>query len=190
MPVKTPKTESRSMFRPSLLRSESSREYAAHRSRIFRDFCPSGYLGEILVDEIAKSSWEVLRYHRFGADIINSAFIPALQNVLALTSNFYGIDTNALAQRYFTDGKQEILDRLAAAGSDEIATEAEAFRLRASCLADHEKLLSAAEKRCIRAIRAFQDYRAGLATPIHRNHANTRKTTELLTIDDDGRGAD
>ena len=90
---KPPKKPFRSIVRPALLRSESPREYAIHRKKIFQRFSPSDYLEEYLLDQYVKSSWEVMRNHRFGPEIINAAYAAGLQNILALGSS-------ALRNRY------------------------------------------------------------------------------------------
>jgi hypothetical protein len=149
------RTPCRSIFRPALLRSESAREFATHRKKIFQHFCPTNYLEELLLDRYVKSIWEVLRLQQFGPQIINNAYIPGLEGTLAMTSDMAGLDTNHLARGFYTDSdcKRLCQERLAQTGCNEVSVEAEAFRLRAPSLQAHEKLLSATEKRSYRLLR-------------------------------------
>ena len=88
----------KSIFRPALLRSELPQEYAAHMDKISGEYDPNDCIEMRLVERIAKAMWEEMRFPRFDADIINVAFMPALQNVLALTSHSMGLDTDLIAQ--------------------------------------------------------------------------------------------
>lgn len=175
-----------SIFRPALLRSKSAHEYEIHRNQIFRELCPRTYIGRFLADEVVRSSWELLRHHGIGPALIDGAFIPALQNILAQTSKMGGIDTDALAPSYFSDSvsKEQADERLAKSGFDDTSIGAEAFRLRATCLEAHEKLLSAAEKRFRQALESYFDYSAGIAITIPATSRAGERTLRDLAIND------
>ena len=135
--------------------------------------------------------WELLRLHRIGPAVIDGAYIPALQNILAQTSKMGGIDTDALAPAYFSDSvsKEQADERLAKCGFDDTSIMAEAFRLRGPCLEAHEKLLSAAEKRSRRALENYFDFSAGMAITIpatsREQESESGETSQSMTIEHD-----
>lgn len=77
----------KSIFRPALLRSESPQEYAAHMDKISGEYDPNDCIEMRLVERIAKAMWEEMRF----PDIINVAFMSALQNCSRSDFAFYGI---------------------------------------------------------------------------------------------------
>ena len=180
-----------SIFRPALLRSESADEYEIHRKRIFRELCPRTYIGSLLVDEYVRSSWELLRLHGIGPAMIDGAYLPALQNILAMTSKIGGIDTDALAPTYFSDSvsKKQADERLAKNGFDDMSIVAEAVRLRAPCLETHDKLVSAVDKRARQALQSYFDYCAGMAITIPATSRGLEndpcETSHSMTIEND-----
>jgi hypothetical protein len=149
----------------ALLRSESAVEYEKCRREIYQELAPVSRIERDLADDVVAAMWDGRRLRGFSAAMINNAFIPALQILLLPTSVIVGIDTDALAEKWFED-KRPVLQKLATIGADEDSIEAEAFRLRLPECQAHAALLASAENRKRKALRAYEDYRAGCARPI------------------------
>ena len=121
----------------------------------------------MLVETIANCDWEIIRYKRAKARIIDLRFQEALANVLRPIIEEGTIiisrdkDAAQLAQDWFRDKetKKAIQDHLFDYGLDEEGVVAEAMRLCMNDLADLEQLVHSNERRRSLAYRDLQFWR-------------------------------
>lgn len=133
--------------RDGLLTTESKRDFARRRKRLFEQIGPMGMVEQEYADSFVHDRWEIERYREISAGVLNNAFVEALENVLkqALPRDKYesaldlNHDAEDLARRYFQDSgaKAEVSSLLRQSGLNETSIEAEAFRL---CAADLEAI--------------------------------------------------
>src|SRR5215212_3434458 len=67
---------------PALLLSESAEEFNSLAAALAEEIKPRGIIEHMHIAETTKLVWETLRLHRCKAAIINSAFRPAMENLL------------------------------------------------------------------------------------------------------------
>ena len=132
---------------PRLLFSESAEKFAELLERVTEEIKPNGDIEMSYVRDIADILWETMRYRRFKADILNTAFQDALQTVLKqlLPKDDYEFpfqrqnDAESMADDWFATKKtkRQVSRLLRKHQMDEGAIEAQAFR---SCADDIERL--------------------------------------------------
>ncbi|MBR1232856.1 hypothetical protein [Bradyrhizobium sp. AUGA SZCCT0182] len=168
----------RPVSKPTLLGSESEREYLALREGIAKEIKPKGQIEWMFLDDILEILWEILRLRRYRTLIICNTIPAAVQSLLKqltfepdfITNTQVEADAIAMAKAYFQDAKakKKFMEILGRVGFDERALEAEAFRLAMSDLERLDKMLSALERRRNKALRFIAEYRRSLATQIQR----------------------
>jgi hypothetical protein len=130
-----------------LLTTESRKEFAQRHKGLTEQIEPIGPVEREYAGDFVYNRWEVDRFRRLGVAVLNSAFVPALENILKQLLAREDFETHLdleraaedLARRYFHDreAKAEVSSLLRQSGLDETAIEAEGFRL---CAADLEAL--------------------------------------------------
>jgi hypothetical protein len=96
---------------PGLLTTESRKEFLGFRKAIYDEIQPCNAIERRFVDWIVMLAWEVLRFLRIKAALINDALLEALENLLKQALPSDGFDfpyqrDNAaadLAARWFVD---------------------------------------------------------------------------------------
>src|SRR5262249_50004039 len=156
-----------------LLITESAEEFDALRDAFEREIKPRGIIEQMYVHDISSIVWEILRFRRCKAVIINSAFRSALEDLLqqlrdpgqSLYDGQLKEQAQTLAHAWFTDkeAKNEVSETLSRFGLDESAIEAEAIRRSSSALEVLDRMLTSLESRRNKALGCVAEYRAGLA---------------------------
>src|SRR5258706_13021115 len=77
-----PRNELALLPKSPLLITESADEFDALRDAFEREIKPRGIIERMYVHDICSIVWEILRLRRCKAVIINSAFLPALEDLL------------------------------------------------------------------------------------------------------------
>src|SRR5437764_14218637 len=67
---------------PALLLSESADEFNSLAAALAEEIKPRGIIEQMHVAETTKLIWETLRLHRCKVAMINTAFRPAVENLL------------------------------------------------------------------------------------------------------------
>ena len=152
-----------------LLNTESINEFESLRNELRIEIKPEGPIEQMYVDDFAVLLWEILRFRRYKVVIMKDARLAALQGILEqlLSDQDYEHsylkhpDVEDLARRWFGDKKAQtrVAKLLRKFQMDEVAIEAEAFRLRAEDLDRLDRMLTALELRRDRALRLIAEYR-------------------------------
>jgi hypothetical protein len=152
-----------------LLNTESVNEFESLRNELRIEIKPEGPIEQMYVDDFAALLWEILRFRRFKVVTMNNARLAALQGILEqlLSDQDYehsylkDPDAEELARSWFDDKKAQtrVAKLLRKFQMDEVAIEAEAFRLRAEDLDRLDRMLTALELRRDRALRFIAEYR-------------------------------
>ncbi|MGE9009926.1 hypothetical protein ACO2JO_15185 [Leptospira interrogans] len=168
----------RPVSKPTLLGSESEREYLALREGIAKEIKPKGQIEWMFLDDILEILWEILRLRRYRALIICNTIPAAIQSLFKqvcydddyLNNSQVEEEAIQMAKAYFQDAKakKKFMDILGGVGFNERAVEAEAFRLAISDLERLDRMLSALERRRNKVLRFIAQYRNSLATQIRR----------------------
>jgi hypothetical protein len=166
---------------PGLLTTESRKEFLRFRKAIYDEIQPCNAIERHFVDWIVMLAWEVLRFLRIKAELINGALLEALQNLLKQALSRDGFDNpyqrdNAakdLAARWFVDdeAKAEVATLLAQFGLDQTAIEAEAYRLRATEIESVDRLLTAKQRSLEDALRFIGKLRKNLGDRLRQSSA-------------------
>lgn len=155
-----------------LLITESKDEFDRFREAFIREINPRGIIEHMYVADLAYLFWEILRYRRCIAAIINTRFLPALAHLIRSLSLLPDMleetakeEADGLALQWFANkkAKTQILDLLGKFQLDESTIEAEAIRSSVAELEKFERLLASAEARRNKALRCVGEYRANLA---------------------------
>jgi hypothetical protein len=157
-----------------LLITESAEDFAALTSELKQELKPRGIIEQMYVAQIAYLVWEILRWRRCKAAIINMALKEALSGLVYHLAGEPGPDTpqrewvDAVCRDWFTKPKarKEVLELLDEFRLDESALEAEAIRSRFSDLEMFDKMLTLQEARLDKALRSIADYRDGFAKQV------------------------
>jgi hypothetical protein len=169
-------------FRPALLRTESEGDFEKLFDELKRDVEPATFVEGIYVRDIANHTWDIIRYSRNKAGIINNAFRTALAYILRPILLPAGADylthigeANLRARKlandwfYGREGKDEALAVLKKADLDMAAVEAEAFRLRLEDIERVDRLLTAAGVSRDKALRAMAWYRESFVKKLQQS---------------------
>jgi hypothetical protein len=178
----------RRLREPGLLATECREDFVRLRKE-FRDEIESSCTTErTYVNWVAILTWEILRFHRIKAELINGALLEALTNLLeqALPAgdfeSSYRRDEAAedLARRWFTDdkAKADVAVLLEQLGLDEVALEAEAYRLRAKEIEGLDLMITAKAKGREEAIRFIGKLRKNLGERLRASSAEKIEENE------------
>jgi hypothetical protein len=171
----------RRLREPGLLATESRQHFLRLKKEFHDEIEPSCTTESLYVDWVANLTWEIQRLHRIKAELINSAMFDALTNLLeqvlpADEFEFpYQRDRAAeeLARRWFTDdqAKADVAALLARLGMDEVALEAEAYRLRAKETEGLDLMITAKAKSREDALRIIGKLRKNLGDRLRQSSA-------------------
>jgi hypothetical protein len=151
-----------------LLITETAHDFERIRDSLNEEIMPRGIVERMYVADIAFLTWEILRFRRCRAALINLKFHDALKKLLRGLSDI-GSETyvaaNDLSHDWFTDpdARKEVLQILEQFHLDESAIEAEAIRESAEDLELLDRLLASLETRRNKALRCIAEYRGSLA---------------------------
>jgi len=168
-----------------LLITESREEFASLCASLAREIKPHGIVERTYVDDFAMILWEIQRLRRCKAVIINTAFRPALENLLRQLMRPPGLSlddrVNALALAWFSDPqcKDEVTEKLREFHLDDIAIEAEAIRISARDLEPLDRMVTSLEVRRDKVLRSIAEYRYTFAK-------QPRQTSDRLLENNDG----
>jgi hypothetical protein len=163
------------LSRRPLLITESVAQFDALYDELERDIAPRGFMEKIYARDIAELTWEIIRYRRAKAAIVNTAFRAGLAALLAQLMRKPGdwkrkSDEKAqtLARAWFTSeqAKTEVDRLLARFGLDQSAIEGEVIRKLAPELEMFERILASSEARRNKLLRAIEDYRVSFAQQV------------------------
>ena len=173
--------KARRLREPGLLTTESQEEFLRFRQTFYDRIQPCDAIERHFVDWIVMLAWEVLRFIRIKAELINGTLLQALENLLkqALSSDefefSYQRDNAAedLARRWFVDdtAKAEVAALLAQLGLDEASIEAEAHRLRAAEIESVDRLLTCKQQSLEKALRFIGKLRKTLGDRLRQSSA-------------------
>jgi hypothetical protein len=160
--------------KPPLLITESAEDFASLSAALAQEIKPRGIVEQIYVDDIAALVWEILRYRRCKAAIINTAFKAALEKLVNRLAGYTDSDTpereerEALVENWFSEpeAKKEVSELLAEYHLDESVIEAEAIRSRSEELEVLDRMLTSLESRRNRALRCITDYQDRFARQV------------------------
>jgi hypothetical protein len=157
-----------------LLRSESSTEFLALRTRLTQELKPQGAIEEYYRDDIGALMWEVRRLQIWRISTIELASGPALRRLLKYIflndgdklPDPFNADQRArvLAQAWLESdptAKDEVTNVLGRVGLDGSAIEAEAVKLSIEHLQSFDRSLAVASARLEKGLRMVMDYRNG-----------------------------
>ena len=173
--------KARRLREPGLLTTESQEEFLRFRQTFYDRIQPCDAIERHFVDWIVMLAWEVLRFIRIKAELINGTLLQALENLLkqALSSDefefSYQRDDAAedLARRWFVDdaAKAEVATVLGRFGLDEASIEAEAHRLRAAEIESVDRLLTCKQQSLEKALRFIGKLRKTLGDRLRQSSA-------------------
>lgn len=172
--------KARRLREPGLLTTESRQEFLRFRQTFYDEIQPGGPIECHYVDWIVMQAWEVLRYLRIKAELINCALLEALENLLKQVLPSQGLSysesekaSEDLGARWFVDdaAKAEVAALLAELGLDEASIEAEAYRLRAAEIESVERLLTSKQQSLEKALRSIGKLRKKLGDRLRQRSA-------------------
>jgi hypothetical protein len=172
-----------------LLMTESEEEFASLCASLAREIKPQGIIELTYADDFAMIVWEIKRLRRCKAVIINTAFRPALENLLGqlmrtsglISEDLFEGRVKALAVSWFLDQqcKDEVTEKLREFHLDDFAIEAEAIRISSSDLEPLDRMLTSLEVRRDKVLRSIAEYRYTFAKQL-------RETSDRLLENNDG----
>ena len=172
--METTAVDLRSIFlhRTNLLMFESPRDHQLLDDAIRDHIAPSNLLEEIWSSEIREVEWELRRLQRFKRQIVNSAKPRAFRSLLESITD--GVDPEGideLAQNWPSQrtAKKKVAAMLSAAGLDELAIDAEAYRISLTEIVLIDRRLAELAERRDELFQQIEDHRAATATPV-RSH--------------------
>ena len=155
--------------KPPLLITESAEDFASLSAALAQEIKPRGIVERMYVAEIAALVWEILRFRRCKAAIVNAAFKGALEDLLSRLIGTPDWDAlRELVEDWFSksEAKKEVSELLAQYHLDESAIEAEAIRSRSEELEVLDRMLTSLESRRNRALRCIADYQDRFARQV------------------------
>jgi hypothetical protein len=171
----------RRLREPGLLTTESRQHFLRLKKEFHDEIKPCCTTERLYVDWVANSTWEILRLHRIKAELINGALLEALTNLLEQVlpadefESSYRRDEAAehLARQWFVDDKAraEVAVLLARLGMDEVALEAEAYRLRAKEIEGLDLMITSKTKSREDALRFIGKLRKNLGDRLRASSA-------------------
>ena len=177
---------------PALLLSESADEFNSLAAALVEEIKPRGIIEQMHVAETTKLIWEILRLHRCKAAMINTAFRPAVENLLERLWKEPGeptpyAESQELAFAWSTDpkAKQKVAEILGRFHLDETAIEAEAIKSLMPELEVLDRMLMTLEVRRNRALRGIADYRLSFAKRVQQGSDRLIEAESFLRLTDD-----
>jgi hypothetical protein len=176
-------------FNPSLLRTESKEEFEKLIDELKRYVQPTNFVESMYAYEVAVLTWEIMRYRRNKAGIINNALRAALEKflqrfLLPPGANFtlwiekvLSADRLAYDWFYSQEAKDRFSGLLEEAGFDMGAVEAEAVRQSLADIEKVERLIASAELRRDKYLGSIARSHERLARKLEEN------SDRLLTAD-------
>jgi hypothetical protein len=182
-------------FRPALLRTESEEDFGKLFDELKRDIEPATFVELTYVFEVAQIIWDIMRYRRDKAGIINNTFRKALVNLLqqilpppGAGSNLLSLQLRSKAQQLASEwfSSQESKDRVSGlleeAELDLRAVEAEALRLSLDDMERVDRLLTAAEASRDKALRSIAWYRESFARKLRQSSERILAAEQVPSI--------
>jgi hypothetical protein len=173
---------------PPLLVTESADEFESMSAELEAEIQPRGYIERMYAAEIACIVWEIQRWRRSRAAIINAAFNPALERLLRqLLAGTEAEDAaEDLAYRWFTNAaaKEQVAAILGRFGLDESAIEAQAIRQTLPELEQLDKMVAMSELRRDRALLGVAEYRDGLARRLRQGSDRMIAAIDVPRLED------
>ena len=173
---------------PGLLTTESQEKFLRFRQAYYDEIQPSQPTECHYVDWIVMLAWEVQRFIRIKAELINCALLEALKNLLGEVLSSQGLSYSSereelikdLGARWFVDdaGKAEVAALLAKLGLNETSIEAEAHRLRAHEIESVDRLLTSKQQSLEKALRFIGKLRKTLGDRLRQSSANVFEENE------------
>jgi hypothetical protein len=153
--------------KPSLFPFETYRDYRCLESAIRDYISPRNFLEEMWTSEIVEAEWEIARLRRYKGQIVGSARLAALRNLLNSISDGDDDENEDLAGRSFTNKaiRKQVNSILQSIDLDESAVEVEAYRLSMHDLKEIDSRLMELAKRRDKLFQQVEDYRAGISAP-------------------------
>ena len=175
---------------PALLKTESKEDFAKLLEDLNRDIQPVNVIERIYVNDVANLTWDILRYRRFKAAILNSACRAALENFLRpILSGSERIEMAAVRAKqlaydclYDQEAKDRVSALLKEAGFDEWAVEAEAFRSRLDDVEKIDRLLASAEARREKGLRNIALYQERFARKVRQSSDRVLDADDVPSI--------
>jgi hypothetical protein len=177
-------------FVPALLRSESAESFAALVQELEQSVEPQNPIERIQVQSVAYSTWDISRYLRAKAGIINNSFLRALENVLRpmlLGSQHIVLadrSARALAHHSLLDSsaKDVVSALLEEAGVGWQEVEAEALRLHLSEIEKLDRMIARKEKGRDKVLRNIARYKKSFASNLRNSSDRLLKTVDVPSI--------
>jgi len=179
------------LLRSPLLVTESKDAFDQIRDAFTEEIKPRGIVERMYVTDITYLTWDILRYRRCKAAIVNSRLRDALQNLLQALLREPGQyahhrrdEAADLAHAWFSDQKtrKRVLELLRQFHLDESAIEAEAMRESVAALDQLDRLLASLESRRNKALRCIAEYRGGFARQL-RDSSDRIIEGKVLALD-------
>ena len=171
-----------------LLITETAHDFDHIRDALNEEIKPRGIVERMYVADIAFLTWEILRFRRCRAVLINLKFRDALKKVLRGLSDtgseiYDGVE--GLSHDWFTDSdaRKQVLQVLEQFHLDESVIEAEAIRESADDLELLDRLLASLESRRNKALRCIAEYRGGFAKQL-RASSNRIIDGKVLAVEE------
>ena len=177
---------------PALLLSESADKFNSLAAALAEEIKPRGIIEQMHLAEATKLVWETLRLHRCKAAMINTAFRPAVENLLKQLWKEPGeptpyAESQELAFAWSTDpkAKQQVAEILGRFHLDETAIEAEAIKSLMPELEVLDRMLMTLEVRRNRALRGIAEYRLSFAKRVQEGSDRIIEAEPFLRLTDD-----
>jgi len=191
-----PRNELGPLPKVPVLITESADEFDALRDAFEREIKPRGIIEQMYVHDISSIVWEILRFRRCKAVIINAAFRSALEELLQQLLRDPGQflydgqeQAQTLAHAWFTDkeAKNEVSETLSRFDLDESAIEAEAIKRSSANLELLDRMLTSLESRRDKALGCVAEYRASLAHQLRESADRIIDGKGVLRLEDAAR---
>lgn len=161
--------------RMGLLVTECAKDFARRHKKLSDQVGRVGAVGDAYVDDLAHTRWEIDRFNRIAAGLLNNACRQALENLLKQVLSREDFETHLdrehaaedLAKRYFEDKevKADVSELLRKFRLDEAAIEAEAFRLCAAELEAVNRIVAFKQVRCDKNLFVLSEILQGAFAP-------------------------
>jgi hypothetical protein len=171
-----------------LLATESKEEFAKMRDEFFEDLQPEGAIERRYSEDVVSLTWEILRYRRAKAGIINAALLSALHvsvgRCVWYRAPNYSLKVESLARGWFENGeaKAEVVKLLETFGFDETTIAAEAFRLCAENIERCDRMEALAEARREKALRFIGELKGELGARLRQSSDRILKKEEIPSL--------
>ncbi|WP_439393045.1 hypothetical protein ACRQ5Q_27625 [Bradyrhizobium sp. PMVTL-01] len=166
------------LYEMPLLVSDSQREFNLVKGAVQQQFAPSDFLEHMWVAELTNAEWETLQLQRFRKEIVTSARIPALRNLLGLILQGQDDDeVQKLADRSITNKavRRKVEKLLSSYHLTKVSIDAEAFRHSLAELDYINRRLAELASRRDKILRRLEEHRAGLAVPCTVHSGDARQ---------------